>query len=193
MNNKILYFTAFITLIIATLAYYNIGNTPNNNVPQGLNAGTMKRFIVADKLMAAPQSVFLDERGNEVTFSDFKGKVILVNLWATWCAPCIKEMPDLNDLQKAMEGTNFQIILISENQDGIESSIKFLKDNNISHLKTYIDPKRKIARTLKANALPTSVLFDQNGNEVGRLVGPALWNSEDAMNMINYFLRADNT
>lgn len=189
MKNKMLYFIAFITLIIAIFSFYDLGNTPNSNVPQGLTAGTMKRFVLSDQSVAAPNVTFLDETGNETSFNAFKDKVILVNLWATWCAPCIKEMPDLNELQKSMAATDFEIVLISENQDGIESSLKFLKDNNISELKTYIDPSRKVARAFKSSFLPTSILFDRSGNEVGRLIGPAEWNSGDTRALINYVLR----
>ena len=188
MKNKSLYILSIIALFIGIFSLYDLGNTPNNNIPQDLNTGTMKRFVFNDKMVPATNASFQDANGRVVNFSDFNGKVILVNLWATWCAPCIREMPDLNELQKSFENDDFEVILISQNSDGIESSLAFLKNNNISHLTTYIDTNRGVARTFKANALPTSILINAKGYEVGRLIGPAEWNSDSAQRLINYFL-----
>lgn len=188
MKNKITYVIAFITIVLGIFAFYELGNTPNNDIPQGLTSGTMKRFVFHDRAVPAPDAVFHDEHGNDVKFSSFKGKVILVNLWATWCAPCIKEMPDLNELQKSLGGDKFEVVLLSENQDGIESSLKFLEENNITHLNTFLDTKRDVARAFKSAALPTSIIINADGYEVGRLVGPAEWNSGDAKALINYLI-----
>ena len=188
MKSKSLYILSIIALFIGIFSLYELGNTPNNDIPQGLNAGAMKRFVFNDKMVPATNASFQDANGRVVNFSDFNGKVILVNLWATWCAPCIKEMPDLNELQKSFKNDDFEVILISQNSDGIESSLAFLKNNNISHLTTYIDTNRSVARTFKANALPTSILINAKGYEVGRLIGPAEWNSDSAQRLINYFL-----
>lgn len=188
MKNKTIYILSFIVLMGGVFSFYGLGNTPNTNVPQGLTAGAMKRFVFHDRAIPATTTKFQDESGNEVSFSDYKGKVILVNFWATWCAPCIREMPDLNNLQNDLGGENFEVVLISENQDGIESSLKFIKDNNISNLTTHIDDNRNVARTLKTKALPTSILIDADGFEVGRLIGPAEWNSGDAKALINFVI-----
>jgi thiol-disulfide isomerase/thioredoxin len=188
MKNKAIYILSFIALTVGIISFYDLGNTPNSAIPQGLTAGTMKRFEFYDSPKPATAVNFQDAEGNQVSFADFKGKVILVNLWATWCAPCIKEMPDLNELQKSLGGEKFEVILLSENQDGIESSLKFLNDNNITHLTTYHDTNRGVARTLKSNALPTSILINAQGMEVGRLIGPAEWNSGDSKALINYFI-----
>ena len=188
MKNKAIYILSFIALMVGFISFYDLGNTPNTSVPQGLTAGAMKRFEFHERSMPATSAEFQDENGNNVSFASFKGKVILVNFWATWCAPCIKEMPDLNNLQKDLGSENFEVVLISENQDGIDSSLKFLEDNNISSLRTYIDGNRNVARTLKTNALPTSILIDADGNELGRLIGPAEWNSGDAKALINFVI-----
>lgn len=188
MKNKSIYILSFIALCIGVFSFYDLGNTPNNDIPQGLTAGAMKRFVFHDQMMPATNAAFQDADGNEVNFSDFQGKVILVNLWATWCAPCIKEMPDLNALQNSLGGENFEVVLISQNSDGIESSLEFLETNSITHLTTYIDSNRNIARSLKSNVLPTSILINAEGQEVGRLIGPAEWNSGDAQALINYFI-----
>ncbi|MCL4154746.1 UNVERIFIED_CONTAM: hypothetical protein GTU68_046509 [Idotea baltica] len=148
----------------------------------------MKRFTFHDQKIPATDAVFYDANNNQMTFSDFKGKVILVNLWATWCAPCIKEMPDLNELQKSLGSDKFEVVLISQNSDGIDSSLKFIKEKNITNLDTFIDTKRNVARALKTNSLPTSLLIDAEGFEIGRLIGPAEWNSSDAQALINYFI-----
>ncbi|MCP5382372.1 MAG: TlpA family protein disulfide reductase [Kordiimonadaceae bacterium] len=192
MKNKSVYILSFIALCIAAVSFYKIGNTPNNGIPQGLTAGAMKRFEFHNDPLPVTDAVFKDENGNDVTFSDFKGKVILVNIWATWCAPCVKEMPDLNELQKSLGGEKFQVVLVSENQDGMESSIDFLKTNKIDSLNTYFDSNRGVARGLKTNALPTSILINTEGDEIGRLIGPADWNSGDAKALINYVILKQN-
>jgi thiol-disulfide isomerase/thioredoxin len=191
MKNKAIYILSFIALMVGVISFYDLGNTPNTNVSQGLTSGAMKRFVFHDSAIPATSAQFQDENGNQVSFSDFKGKVILVNLWATWCAPCIREMPDLNNLQKDLGGQNFEVVLISENQEGIEGSIKFIEDNNISNLKTHIDANRTVARALKTRALPTSILIDADGFELGRLIGPAEWNSDDAKALINFAITKD--
>lgn len=188
MKNKMIYFLSFIALGIAAFSVYDLGNTPNNDIPQGLNAGVMKRFQFHETPIPATAATFQDKNGNDFDFADFSGKVILVNLWATWCAPCVKEMPDLNALQNSLGGENFQVVLISENQDGIESSIKFLEEHQITSLDTYIDGNRSVARALQSSALPTSILIGPNGYEIGRLVGPAEWDSGDAHAIINYYI-----
>lgn len=188
MKNKSIYILSFIALCVGIFSFYDLGNTPNNDIPQGLTAGAMKRFVFHDQKIPATDAVFHDADGNDVNFSDFKGKVILVNLWATWCAPCVKEMPDLNELQKSLGGEKFEVVLISQNSDGIESSLEFIKEKNITNLDTFIDTKRNVARALKTNSLPTSLLIDAEGFEVGRLIGPAEWNSGDAQALINYFI-----
>ena len=194
MKNKSIYLLSFVAVCIGIFSLYDLGNTPNSDIPQGLTEGSMKRFEFHKRPVLASTAFFEDANGGEASFSDFKGKVILVNLWATWCAPCIKEMPDLNQLQKSLGGDKFEVVLLSENIDGIESSLEFLKTNNISNLNTYLDTNRNIARSLKSNALPTSILIDSNGYEVGRLLGPAEWNSDEARNLINFvILNKENT
>ena len=188
MKNKSIYILSFIALCIGVFSIFNLGNTPNNDIPQGLTAGAMKRFTFYDQKTPAPPAIFHDQYGNEISFADFKDKTVLVNFWATWCAPCIKEMPDLNELQKSLGGDNFEIILISENQDGIESSLQFLIDNKITHLNTYIDTRRNVAHTLGYNALPTSMLINADGYMIGKLIGPAEWNSGDAKALIKYII-----
>ncbi len=188
MKNKMIYFLSFIALGLAAFSVYDLGNTPNSDIPQGLNAGAMKSFQFHQNVVPATNAVFQDQNGTDFSFSDFEGQVILVNLWATWCAPCIKEMPDLNALQKTLGGDDFQVVLLSENQDGIESSLAFLEEHNITNLTTYIDGNRAVARSLRSNALPTSILIGADGNEIGRLIGPADWDSGDAHALINYFI-----
>lgn len=194
MKNKSIYILSFVALCIGIFSFYDLGNTPNSDIPQGLTTGSMKRFTFHERPLLAPSAFFEDANGNEASFSDYKGKVILVNLWATWCAPCIKEMPDLNQLQKSLGSEKFEVVLLSENIDGIESSLEFLKNNNISNLSTYLDTNRNIARSLKSNALPTSILINADGYEVGRLIGPAEWNSDEAKALLNHIiLNKENT
>ncbi len=133
---------------------------------------------------------FVDGTGVIKNLSNWKGRVVLLNLWATWCAPCRKEMPELAKLQKLMGSADFEVVALSEDLKGAEASAAFLKEIGADNLALYVDPKATALAALQSVGLPTTLLIDRNGKEVGRLLGPADWASEDAQKLVRAVLDA---
>jgi thiol-disulfide isomerase/thioredoxin len=144
----------------------------------------MAAFVKKAEPQPLPDIVFQDADGKDVTLSSFKGKTILLNLWATWCAPCREEMPALNQLQQELGGDKFEVVALSLDRQGIEASKKFLDDVKATALKLYADATAKQGLSLKLVGMPTTILISKDGLEIGRLAGPAKWDSNDAKNLI---------
>ena len=131
-----------------------------------------------------PEIVFYDEVNKAVTLDKWQGKVVLLNLWATWCPPCVKEMPTLDRLQKRLGGDFFQVVVLSLDEAGIKVVKRFFDQTNVKNLEIYMDSNFKAASALNALGLPTTILIGLKGRELGRLVGPAEW---DTPEMIAFF------
>ena len=127
---------------------------------------------------------FLDKDGQSLELSAFHGRVVLINFWATWCAPCLAEMPSLNRLQMALGGADFQIITIATGRNENADIESFFTTQNITHLTRYRDPNLRLALALGAGSLPTTVLMDRDGFIIARLQGEADWDSEAALSLI---------
>jgi thiol-disulfide isomerase/thioredoxin len=151
-------------------------------------AGDMGQFKPADPPQPAPALQFTDGDGNQYSLADFKGRVVLVNLWATWCVPCVKEMPSLDRLQTALGGKDFTVLAISQDRGGARVVDPFLDKLGLSALKRYLDPKGTVGRAFAVRGLPTSVLIDRDGRELGRLEGGAEWDGPAAQAMIKHYL-----
>jgi thiol-disulfide isomerase/thioredoxin len=119
-----------------------------------------------------------------VSLEDFRGHVVVLNLWATGCAPCRREMPSLDRLQARYGGDGLQVVALSIDRGELAQIEAFYAEVGIQHLAIYRDPKAAVSRALGAFGLPTTVVFDQQGREVGRLLGPAEWDSEAAVAML---------
>lgn len=118
---------------------------------------------------------FSDGEGRPVTLADFQGKVLLLNLWATWCAPCRHEMPALDRLQEKLGGRDFQIVALSVDRGGLPAVRRFYEQVGVRSLPIYIDTAGTALRQAGATGLPTTLLLDRNGREIRRFVGPAEW------------------
>jgi thiol-disulfide isomerase/thioredoxin len=130
----------------------------------------------------APDSVFQDPDGKPVRLADFRGKPLLVNLWASWCAPCVKELPTLDQL--ARKG-GIQVLAVSQDDGPHASVVAFLQQHRMATLEPYQDPKTSLSIALGPDAvLPTSILIDANGNEVWRYVGDFDWTSPEAAKLL---------
>ena len=153
--------------------------------------GDMKKMTIASNTTSAPKTIFFDAGGKELTLNDFKGRLTLVNFWATWCAPCRKEMPSLEELSNQIGGDTFQVLTIATMRSSEEAVKKFFNDNNIIDLPKFRDPKGYLARASGVAALPLTILLDRNGNEISRLIGDADWAQDETIEFIKKAIEID--
>jgi thiol-disulfide isomerase/thioredoxin len=153
-------------------------------VGKGLAKGAMTAFVVKIPRKPVPDVSFTRENGEATSLAVWKGRIVLVNLWATWCVPCRKEMPSLAALQSEMGSKDFEVVAISLDRKGLEASSAFLKEVGATALKLYADPSSDSLDKFQAVGLPASILIDREGREIGRLLGPAEWNSPEAKALI---------
>jgi len=158
-----------------------------------LARGEVAALTMAATPLKLPDLAFEDSDGKPKKRSDWQGKTVLVNLWATWCVPCRKEMPALNRLQTMLKGSNFEVVAINIDTRDQEKPKNFLKDANLTNLGYFNDQKAKVFQDLKsigrALGMPTSVLVDGKGCEIATIAGPAEWYSDDAVKLIRAALQ----
>jgi thiol-disulfide isomerase/thioredoxin len=149
-----------------------------------LAKGELAAVLVAEKRQALPNLAFAGPDGKPMTLADMRGRMLLVNLWATWCAPCRKEMPALDKLQAELGGKDFEVVTINIDQRNLDRPKTFLAEVGVTSLAYYADPSARIFQQLRAVdravGMPTTLLIDANGCELAYLAGPAEWASEDA-------------
>lgn len=131
---------------------------------------------------------FADGDGRLRQLSEFRGKALLLNVWATWCPPCREEMPTLDRLQDELGGQDFEVMALSIDRAGMAVVTRFYDEIGVKHLSKYIDSSGKAARDLAAFGLPTTLLIDREGREIGRLIGPAEWDSPQMVAFIRSHL-----
>ena len=158
--------------------------TAADGVAQDLSKGPLAAFLIHPAPKPLPDLAFQDGTGKPVKLSDWKGRVVLLNLWATWCAPCRKEMPDLSKLERELGSDQFEVVAISVDRKGAEASAAFLKETGVDNLKLYIEPSTQIVNQLQSAGLPATLLIDRNGQELGRILGPADWASPEAQALV---------
>jgi len=150
--------------------------------------GEVAALTMATAPLRLPDLAFEDADGQPKKLSDWRGRTVLVNLWATWCVPCRKEMPALEGLQTRLGGPDFEVVAVNIDTRDPDKPRKFLKDANLSRLGYYSDDKAKVFQDLKvvgrALGMPTSVLVDGQGCEIATIAGPAEWDSDDAIKLI---------
>jgi thiol-disulfide isomerase/thioredoxin len=153
-------------------------------VTREMATGALAAFLVKPQREPLSDISFQDSDGKELKLSQWKGRVVLINLWATWCAPCRKEMPALAELQSKLGSREFEVVAISIDRKGVEASSAFLQETGATALKLYVEPSSQVLDDLQALGLPATVLADRQGNEIGRLLGPADWASPEAVTLI---------
>ena len=146
--------------------------------------GELRKFVFSDdtKTLPSPLVLDIDETFVEIGFND---DILVINFWATWCAPCKKEMPSLNNLAENMKDHGVKIITIASGRNSKEAIEAFFNDNNLANLNKFRDPRGKIAISYGVTALPTTVVIDPSGKEIGRIIGDIDWNTAN----IRAFLR----
>jgi thiol-disulfide isomerase/thioredoxin len=153
-----------------------------------LAQGEVAAVSMATAPLRLPDLAFEDADGKPKRLSDWRGRTVLVNLWATWCVPCRKEMPALEGLQTRLGGPDFEVVAVNIDTRDPDKPKNFLKDAHLTRLGYFSDQKAKVFQDLKeigrALGMPTSVLVDGQGCEIGTIAGPAQWDSDDAVKLI---------
>lgn len=149
-----------------------------------LGAEAPQNFVVHQEPRALPELWFRDGDGHPKSLADFHGKVVVLNVWATWCGPCRKEMPTLDRLQAELGGSGFEVVALSIGRAGVDVVRKFFGEIGIRNLALYIDESGKALRELGIFGLPATLLIDREGREIGHLVGPADWDTPEMIAFI---------
>jgi thiol-disulfide isomerase/thioredoxin len=156
----------------------------------GADAVGFDKFIRAKEPRPAPDVEFTELGGAPTRLADFRGRVVLVNLWATWCGPCVAEMPSLVKLQETIGRRDFVVLALSSDRGGARVVEPFVAEHRLQSLAVHLDPKGNATRTLGARGLPTSILIDRQGREIGRILGAADWSSSEAVALVRSALEA---
>ena len=155
--------------------------------------GEVAAFTVADGSLRLPDLAFRDANGTERNLADWRGRTVLLNLWATWCVPCRKEMPALDALEGKLGGPAFEVVAVNIDTRNADKPRVWLNEVGVGRLGYYADPSAKIFQDLKtmgrAAGMPTTLLVDPAGCEIGTIAGPAEWSSEDAVRLVSAALQ----
>ena len=183
-NNRIVLIVLAVAIVAAAgFAVYMLSGQGGEEEPQN-NLGGIENFIVAREVKAAPVLSFLDEHGEKLTLEKFRGRVVVLNLWATWCAPCTEELPTLDHLQQQLEPLGVVIIALSIDREGSKVVREFFDENDIANLHVFVDPTMRAQSDLNVIGLPTTIVIDREGRERGRIVGPAAWDDAKAADLV---------
>ena len=147
----------------------------------------IKNLVINKELKKINSLTFLDDQNNKINLDDYKGKLILINFWATWCAPCKDEMPSLDQLQINERLVNLRIFPINVGQDKIDKAQKFFKDLEIKNLEIYFDDSINLAKKFSLRGIPTSILINKDGEELARIIGSIDFSDEKFIDWLSSY------
>ncbi len=158
-----------------------ISNVFANDVPN------IKNIVVNKDLKTYDNITFLDATGKSIKLSDYKGHLVILNFWATWCAPCREEMPSLDDLKNNIELSNLEIFPINIGRENLEKSMKFFEEIQIKNLSIFFDNPVTLAKDLALRGVPTTILFNKEGKEFARIIGSIDFSQEQFIKWIKLY------
>lgn len=177
-----------ISLVIAKYWFYALPNpgAQSASVPLEAKSSTEAEFsfTLLEELRALPELRFVDGDGRALTIADFRGRLVLLNIWATWCVPCRREMPTLDRLQAKLGGPDFEVLALSIDRQGLPVVKAFYEELGLRALRVYVDASTNATRDLGVVGIPTTLLIDPKGNEIGRLVGPSEWDRPEMISFL---------
>jgi len=206
MQRRRLFTAAALLLTLAVLGgVYGIGHLRSNAADAAcrqavetasriapLAHGEVAALTVARTPFSVTNLAFKDSAGHTRTLADWRGRTVLVNLWATWCAPCRREMPALDSLQARLGGPNFEVVAVNIDTRDPEKPLAFLKEVGVTHLAYYSDDSAQVFEDLKtagkAFGMPTTLIVNRDGCEIGDMAGPAEWSSDDGVKLVSAVL-----
>ncbi len=176
---------------VVLLGLYMASASLANADPAALEAlrdGDMRKLAVHAEPQPGSDVAFEGDDGSEMTLAAFAGKHVLVNFWATWCAPCREEMPQLVELQEAYGGEDFEVVTIATGRNDEAGMERFLSEIGAESLPRHRDPRQALARSMGVLGLPVTVLLDPEGREIARLQGEADWSSDSARAIVEQMI-----
>jgi len=147
------------------------------------------RMSEAESPKPVPELKFVDRRGASRSLADFRGRFVLLNVWATWCAPCREEMPSLDRLQQTLGGSDLEVVALSIDRGGVFAVETFYEELDLRALGVYVDTSAEALAKLRAPGIPVTVFVDRSGRELWRVVGPARWDAPEVVARIRGYLR----
>jgi thiol-disulfide isomerase/thioredoxin len=150
--------------------------------------GQIRNYQPLEEPIPVPDVTVLTREGGTTTLDPFEGKFVVLNFWATWCGPCIRELPSLARLDDALPDDRAQVVLISQDRGGFKQTDRFLKKFGVNIADSFVDERLKFSRAIGIRSLPTTILIGPDGLEAGRLVGTAEWDSPEALALIEWYL-----
>ena len=150
--------------------------------------GQMQSFAITHSLRAPLAVAWRDANGQEISLAAFRGKVVMLNFWASWCSPCLRELPSINRLQARLGGDQFTVVALNVDRGGKSVADRYTRRLKLDKLALYMDQSNNAAKSMKVKNMPTTIIFDAEGREVGRLVGAAEWDTEEAINLLKWFI-----
>lgn len=179
---------AIAALLIATPPSAKAPGSPAPSEPP--LSGDMIKFVASNPPYPVPETPFISADGQTIKLVDLGGRLVMLNFWATWCAPCVRELPSIDNLRRAVKDPNFKILPISIDRGGAKIYRPFLDKLGIRDLVSASDPSAKLLRAMKSPGIPVTVLISPDGLVLGRLIGDAEWDTDAAKALIQHYLGA---
>ena len=180
-------FFIFILIILTLLSFKSYNNKDKDLISEFLK-NELEDFELSKEKKNISNLIFKNHQEKKISFSDFKGKILLVNFWATWCIPCIKEMPSLDRL-KSKINVDFDVVAISVDRDGVEKITNFFIENKINNLEKFFDIKNSLAKEMDLYGVPTSFFVNKQGDLIGYYQGDMEWDNDTVIKFINYLIK----
>src|SRR3990172_4604481 len=190
--------TGIVVIVVSMVMAYRGGTSNDARTPVPARATvvdsgsnkTASVFNIHPQPRVLPAIRFADENERAMTLQDFRGKFVLLNIWATWCVPCRKEMPTLDRLQAKLGGPDFEVVALSIDRGGPFVVSTFYSEIGIRALRIYVDKTGEASANLGVAGIPTTLLIDRESREIGRKIGPAAWDSPEVVKVIQGYLVA---
>ena len=179
-------------LFAALVIVFSAASAPARAADGPKLEGHMEIFQLASGTRPRPEITWKDGNGKTVSLKDFDGKVVLVNFWATWCAPCVRELPSLDRLAASLDGQEFNVVAINIDRGGKPVARKMLRRLKLKNLDLYLDRENTAVRRFGVRQMPTTYVFNRKGREVGKLEGAAEWDEPEAVALVKYFIDNPN-